>query len=172
MDRLGFVERERTPRSTIQVGIQLHLDGLSLPNTRQALERVGVECSRTAIHTRVQQAELQPNNTASPDQIAVDETAICANGQPHWLFAAVELETNRFLHVRLLQTRTTQLTVLFLRKLREKQQVPEITFLVDGAHHLKAALGRLGLRFRVSHHGNGNSVKRVFGEVKRRTLSF
>jgi len=31
---LEFVERERTPRQAIEVGIQLHLAGLSLSNTK------------------------------------------------------------------------------------------------------------------------------------------
>jgi putative transposase len=78
------------------------------------------------------------------------------------LFAAVEPETNEILHTRLFQTRTTQLTMLFLRELREQQQVEQATFLVDAAPTLASALDRLGLRFQTVHHGNRNSVKRVF----------
>ena len=37
---LEFVERERTPESIIEVGIQLHLAGLSLSNTKQHLEKL------------------------------------------------------------------------------------------------------------------------------------
>ena len=66
----------------------------------------------------------------------------------------------------------TQLTLLFLHELREKQQVSDVTFLVDDAHHLKNALERLGLRFRVCRHGNWNAIERVFCEVKRRTSSY
>ena len=169
---LGFVERQRTPEFAIQVGIQLHLAGLSLSNTKQYLEKLGVKRSRTAIHDWVQKADLQPDSDVSPNQIAVDETMIRVNGQRHWLYAAVDPETNQFLHVRLFQTRKTQLTVLFLRELREKQQLTDVTFLIDAATHLKSALDRLGLRFRVNRHGNRNSVERVFREVKRRTSSF
>jgi putative transposase len=169
---LEFVERQRTPEFAIQVGIQLHLAGLSLSNTKQHLERLGVERSRTAIHDWVRKADLQPDSDVSPNQIAVDETVIRVNGQRHWLFAAVDPDTNQFLHIRLFQTRTTQLIVLFLRELREKQQISDVTFLVDKAHHLKNALERLGLRFRVCRHGNRNAVERVFREVKRRISSF
>ncbi|WP_142860713.1 IS6 family transposase [Salinigranum halophilum] len=169
---LEFVERQRTPEFAIQVGIQLHLAGLSLSNTKQYLERLGVERSRTAIHDWVRKAGLQPDSDVSPNQIAVDETVIRVNGQRHWLFAAVDPDTNQFLHVRLFQTRTTQLTVLFLRELREKQHLSNTTFLIDDAAHLKATLDRLGLRFRVNCHGNRNSVERVFHKVKRRTYSF
>jgi len=41
-----------------------------------------------------------------------------------------------------------QLTVLFLRELREQQQVEQSTFLVDGATHLASVLDRLSLNFR------------------------
>lgn len=47
---LEFVERVRTPEQIIKVGFQLHLAGLSLSNTKQHLEKLGVERSRTAIH--------------------------------------------------------------------------------------------------------------------------
>ena len=73
---LDFVQRERTPERIVEVGIQLHLAGLSLSNTKQYLERLDVERSRTAIHSRVQNANLQPTSDAAPDHIAVDETVI------------------------------------------------------------------------------------------------
>jgi len=169
---LEFVERERTPRQAIEVGIQLHLAGLSLSNTKQRLEKLGVKRSRTAIHNWVQKADLKPTSDEATNQIAVDETVIRINDERYWLYAAVDPETNKFLHARLFQTRTTQLTLLFLHELRDKQQVEQATFLVDGAHHLKAALDRLGLRFQIRRHGNRNAVERVFREVKRRTSSF
>jgi putative transposase len=166
---LDFVERERTPEPIIEVGIQLHLAGLSLSNTKQYLERLGVERSRPAIHTWIQKADLQPAGDGAPNQIAVDETVIQINDERYWLYAAVDPQTNEFLHMRLFQTRTTQLTVLFLR---DKQQVKQATFLVDGPHHLKAAVERLILGFQIRHHGNRNAVERVFREVKRRTPLF
>ena len=169
---LEFVERERTPEPIIEVGIQLHIAGLSLANTKQILDRLGVERSRTAIHNWVQKADVQPSSDAEPNHIAVDETVIQVNDQRHWLYAAVDPTTNEILHIRLFQTRTTQLTLLFLRELQQKQQVEQATFLIDGATHLASALDRLGLDFRYKKHGNRNSVERVFREVKRRTSSF
>ncbi|WP_336136228.1 IS6 family transposase [Natronomonas amylolytica] len=169
---LAFVERERTPRQIIEVGIQLHLAGLSLSNTKQFLERLGVERSRTAIHNWVQKADLQPTSEVEPNHIAVDETVIQLDDERWWLYAAVDPDTNKFLHVRLFPTRTTQLTVHFLRELTQKAPVTQATILVDNAHHLKAALSRLGLRFQTCRHGNRNAVERVFREVKRRTSSF
>ena len=55
---LDFVQRERTPEWIIEIDIQLHLAGLSLSNTKQYLERLGVKRSRTAIHNWVQKIDL------------------------------------------------------------------------------------------------------------------
>ena len=95
------VQRERTPERIIEVGIQLHLAELSPSNTKQYLEKLGVERSRTAIHNWVQKAELQPTSDAALDHIAVDETVIQVNDERRWLYATVNSETNKFLHVRL-----------------------------------------------------------------------
>lgn len=169
---LEFVERERTPRELMKLGIRLHLSGLSLSNTIRELEKFGVERSRKAVHDWVQKADLQPAEDASPDHVALDETVIRINGQQFWLYAAVDPDTNRVLHIRLFTTTTTVLTQMFLRELQEKHDVSDAVFLVDYAQHLATALRRAGLRFQTIHHGNRNAVERVFREVKRRTSSF
>ena len=169
---LEFVERERTPESIIEVGIQLHLAGLSLSNTKQHLERLGVQRSRTAIHNWVKKTDLQPDGTRCSTDVALDETVIQLGTDRYWLYAAVDPKTNEFLHVRLFPTTNSGLTIVFLRELREKHDIDDATFLVDDADHLQAALSRLGLRFQIRRHGNRNSVERVFREVKRRTSSF
>jgi len=169
---LDFVERERTPRRLMELGIRLHLAGLSLSNIVNELERFGVQRSRKAVHDWVQKADSQPTSDETPNQIAVDETVIRINDQQYWLYAAANPKTNEFLHIRLFSTTTTALTEIFLRELREKHNVEDALFLVDDAPHLKAALHRTGLRFQVDRHGNRNAVERVFREVKRRTSSF
>ena len=87
---LEFMERERTPEEIIEVGIQLHLAGLSLSNTKQYLERLGVQRSRTAIHNWVQKADLQPTGTRSSNYVAVDETVIQLGTERYWLYATVD----------------------------------------------------------------------------------
>jgi len=169
---LDFVERERTPSELMELGIRLHLSGLSLSNTIQEIEKFGVKRSRKAVHDWVQKADLQPASNANPDHIALDETVIRINGQQFWLYAAVDPETNRFLHIRLFTTTTTALTQQFLRELREKHDIENAVFLVDYAQHLAAALQRAGLQFQTIRHGNRNAVERVFREIKRRTFLF
>jgi putative transposase len=169
---LEFVERERTPSELMALGIRLHLSGLSLSNTVSELEKFGVQRSRKAVHDWVQKADLQPASDASPDHVALDETVIRIDGQQYWLYAAVDPETNQFLHVRLFPTTTTALTQQFLQELWQKHDVADAVFLVDHAQHLKTALQRAGLRFQTMRHGNRNAVERLFREIKRRTSSF
>jgi len=169
---LDFVERERTPEPAMAQGIQSHVAGLSLSNTTDLLEDLGVDRSRKAVHDWVQKADLQPESGRSPNQIALDETVIRINNQQFWLYAAADPETNDLLHVQLFSTTTTALTEIFLRELRHKHDVENAVFLVDGAQHLQTALQRAGLRFQMRRHGNRNAVERIFRELKRRTSSF
>ncbi|PSQ02214.1 IS6 family transposase [Halobacteriales archaeon QS_4_69_31] len=169
---LDFVERERTPEPAMAQGIQSHVAGLSLSNTTDLLEDLGVDRSRKAVHDWVQKADLQPDPGQSPSQIALDETVIRINDQQFWLYAAADPQTNDLLHVRLFSTTTTSLTEIFLRELRQKHDVETAVFLVDGAQHLQTALQRAGLRFQMRRHGNRNAIERIFRELKRRTSSF
>ena len=170
--KLDFVERERTPSELMKLGIRLHLAGLSLSNTVSEIDTFGVKRSRKAVHDWVQKADLRPADDATLDQIALDETVIRVNGQQYWLYAAVDPNTNRFLHVRLFSTTTTALTQRFLRELARNTTSPTPWFLVDYANHLEAALQRAGFRFRTVRCGNRNVIERLFREIKRRTFSF
>ncbi|QGX95575.1 IS6 family transposase [Haloplanus rallus] len=169
---LGFVEREATPRLLMKLSIQLHLAGLSLSNTVSILEIFGVERARSTVHNWVHKADLQPEEGRCPDHVAVDETVIRLNDEQYWLYAAVDPETNELLHTKLEPARTNVIAYSFFRELREKHDVDDAVFLVDGAKPLNDACRRHGLDFRYERHGNRNSVERVFREVKRRTTSF
>jgi len=169
---LEFVEREATPRLLMKLGIQLHLAGLSLSNTVSILEIFGVERARSTVHNWVHKADLQPESGRSPDHVAVDETVIRLNDENYWLYAAVDPETNELLHTTLEPTTNKVIAHAFFAELREKHDVDDAVFLIDGSLSLKDACSRHGLDFRYERHGNRNSVERVFLEVKRRTSSF
>ena len=169
---LDFVERERIPEPAMALGIQTHLTGLSLSNTVDLLDALGVQRSRKAIHDWVQKADLQPDAGQSPNHVALDETVIRINDEQYWLYAAADPKTNQLLHVRLFATTTTALTEMFLQELKKKHDVETAVFPVDGAQHLQTALRRTGLRFQMCRHGNRNAVERIFRELKRRTSSF
>jgi putative transposase len=169
---LGFVEREATPRLLMKLGIQLHLAGLSLSNTVSILEIFGVKRARSTVHNWVHKADLQPESDQNPNHVAVDETVIRLNDEQYWLYAAVDPDTNELLHKKLEPARTNVLAHAFFTELREKHDVDDAVFLIDGAAPLKDACHRHGLDFRYEKHGNRNSVERVFREIKRRTTSF
>jgi putative transposase len=169
---LEFVEREATPRLLMKLSIQLHLAGLSLSNTVSILKVFGVERARSTVHNWVHKADLQPEDGHSPDHVAVDETVIRLNDEQYWLYAAVDPETNELLQTTLEPTTNNVIAHAFITELREKHDVDDAVFLIDGSHSLKDACSRHGLDFRYEKHGNRNSVERVFREVKRRTSSF
>ena len=169
---LEFVEREATPQPLMRLSIQLHAAGLSLSDTVSVLDGFGVDRVRSTVHNWVQKANLQPTSGQSPDHVAIDETVIQLDNDRYWLYAAVDPETNEFLHVKLFPARTTALTKIFLQELTEKHDVSDAVFLVDGAPWLKAALYDFNLRFQHVTHGNRNAVERVFKEIKRRTEQF
>ncbi len=73
------------------LGIQSYVAGLSLSNTDELLEALGVQRSRKAIHDWVQKANLQPESGKSPNQIALDETVIRINDQQFWLYAVLRM---------------------------------------------------------------------------------
>jgi transposase-like protein len=133
---------------------------------------LGVDRYRSTVHRWVQKADLQPTDGAEPNHVAVDETVIQLNDERYWLYAAVDPDTNRLLHVGLFSTRTTANTSMFLSELREKHRIDDATFLVDGAPWLQTACRWHGLRFQHVTHGNRNAVERVFRELKRRTNQF
>jgi transposase-like protein len=120
----------------MKLGIRLHLAGLSLSDTVSILERSGIDRHRSTVHRWVQKADLQPTDGAYPNHVAVDETVIRLNDERYWLYAAVDPNTNRLLHVELCSTRTTANTSMFLPELRVKSTM---TFLVDGAPWLQTA---------------------------------
>ena len=169
---LGFVEREATPKLLMKLGIQLHLAGLSLSNTVSILEIFGVKRARSTVHNWVHKADLQPESDQNPDHVAVDETVIRLNDEQYWLYAAVDPETNELLYTKLEPTTNKVISHAFFAELREKHDVDDAVFLIDGSLSLNNACRRHGLDFKYEKHGNRNSVERVFREIKRRTTSF
>ena len=169
---LDFVEREATPRLLMKLSIQLRLAGISLSNTVPILEIFGVQRARSTVHNWVHKADLQPTDGHDPNHVAVDETVIRLDDEQYWLYAAVDPETNKLLHTQLEPTTNSVLAQQFLASLREKHDVDDAVFLIDGSHSLKNACSRHILDLRVERHGDCNSAECVFREVKRRTSSF
>jgi len=132
---LGFVEREATPRLLMKLSIQLHLAGLSLSNTVSILELFGVERAGPTVHNWVHKADLQPEDSRSPDHVAVDETVIRLNDEHYWLYAAVDPETNELLHTKLEPTRTNVFAHAFLQNCARDTTSTTPCFSSTARHH-------------------------------------
>ena len=156
----------------MKLSIQLHLAGLSVSNTVLVLELFGVKRAKSTVDNWGHKADLQPENGRSPIHVAVDETVIRFDDEQYWLYAAVDPETNELLHTKLEPTRMNVLAHAFFTELREKHDVDNAVFLVDGATPLKDACNRHGLNFRYEKHENRNSVEHVFREVNTQKCRF
>jgi transposase-like protein len=158
---LEFVEREATPRLLMTLGIQLHLANLSLLNIVFILEIFGINRAPSTVQNWVHKAELQPRSGQNPDHVAVDETVIRLNDEQYWLYAAVDPETNELLYTALEPTTNKMIAHTFFAELREKHDVSDTVFLIDGSHSLKDACRRHSLDFRCETHGTRNSAERI-----------
>ena len=145
---------------------------MSLRDASQFLDELGVQRSHVAVHEWVHKADLQPISTVTADRLAADEKMIRPNGQDHWLYGAVDPQTDEILHVSLFPTTTKQTTRWFLDELHRRYQLEDVLFLVDDADYLGPVLAEDGYRFQVIPHGNRNAIERVFSEIERRTSSF
>jgi len=96
------------------------------------------------VHYWVKKSNLQPCSGRVPEKIALDEMVVKIDGGHHWLFAAVDPETNVILHVGVYTVRTMVATKMFLRELEEKHDIEDAEFYVDGAPWLHAGLHELG----------------------------
>ena len=130
---LAFIEREATPRFLMKLGIQLHLAELSPSNTVSIIEIFGVERARSTVHNWVHKAGLQLQDGQRPDHVAVDETVIRLNDEQYWLYAAVDPETDKLPHTKLEPTTNTMMAP-FVAERREKHDVEDAVFLIDGSH--------------------------------------
>ena len=74
---------------------------------------------------------------------------------------AVDPDTKDGLHTKLQPTRNHYTAKDFMLELIEKHNLDESLFLLDGLPSLHDACRYYSLRFRVTKHGNRNSVERV-----------
>jgi transposase-like protein len=70
------------------------------------------------------------------------------NDEQYWLYAAVDPETKELHRKRLETTTNSVLARTSFAELREKHDLDDIVFLIDGSHSLKDACRRHGLDFR------------------------
>ena len=100
------------------------------------------------MHNWVHKADLQPEPNQRPNHVAVDETVIRLDDEQYWLYATVDLETNKLLCTTLEKTTNKVIAHSIFAELRENHDVNDAVVLIDGSHSLKDACRRHGLGFR------------------------
>lgn len=90
----------------------------------------------------------------------------------YWLLAAVDSETNEFLHDGLFPTRNTVLTKRFVQALTDKHGVETGPFLIDSTPWPKAAFHEFNRRLQTEPHCDRNAIERISKERNHRTKQF
>ena len=79
-------------------------------------------------------------------RIAIDETVVKANGKKYYVYAAIDVERNELILMRVYTTRNYLTTKLFITDvLKYCENKPK--FVIDKAPWLRRALENLGLEF-------------------------
>ena len=165
-------ENERTPTPVRAFGVRLHSMGLSVQEVTAVLGLLGIDRSHGAIwnwtHT-LAEAQGDPP-TAEPSRVAVDEKQIEVDGEPKWLYAAIDTESKLLLEIDVFGRRGTDPAAAFLHRLTEKHDVSDAEFLVDGGGYL-TALARQELSGQLDYRER-NHIEKWFQTVSMRIDRF
>jgi len=103
-------------------------------------------------------------------RIAVDETILKFNGKRCYLFAALDVEKNKIVHLKVYPARNALAAYSFLKEVLKMCEVEEL--ILDKGPWYRDALQRLGVRFRHESFGERSLVESVFSSFKQRTRIF
>ena len=144
--------------------------GLSLRETAAVLEIFGVHRSHQAVWQWVHQFADSVPNPPSATRVAVDETAVQVGTEWYWLYAAIDLDSKLLLGIRLSPRRGSSPAVAFLSELKDRHDLSETEFLVDGYGYL-TALARCNLRGDLEY-ADRNEIEKWFQTLKMRVKRF
>ena len=102
-------------------------------------------------------------------RLAVDETILKYNGKKCYLFAALDVERNRILHLKVYPARNALVAYSFLREVLRMCEVEEL--ILDKLWY-RDALQRLSVRFKHETFEDRSLVESVFSSFKQRTRIF
>ena len=168
-----FLEEPRTPSWLIWLACRLHACSTSLSECADVLEWFGVDRRRQSVNYWYQNYTeyCDQEFTATPDRVAVDEKQVqIAEEEKVWLYAAIDVEEKVILHARLSPRRGTKPAAQFLRELKERHNVEDAEFLVDGMGYL-TALARTDLDGDLNYTDR-NVVEKLFQTISMRISRF
>ncbi|MBC7109433.1 MAG: IS6 family transposase [Archaeoglobi archaeon] len=152
IEELNLFERERVPTEIRILGIATYIQTSSTRRTARILSEIH-PVSHTAVWKWIKKFEEKLPISAEKKRrnlIAIDETIVKANKKYYYVYAAIDVERNELILMRVYTARNWLTTRSFVREVLEYcENKPK--FIVDKAPWLRRALESLGLEF--EHEG-------------------
>jgi len=148
VEELGVFERNKVPLELKILGLAFYIQLSSLRRAARALSEVQ-RVSKTAVWKWVKKFSEKVN--VNPSRvvrrlIALDETCVKVNGLEYWVYAAIDVDRNEIISMRVYPSRNALASGQFIREALEYCEGKPM-FIVDNAPWLKQALEDLGLPY-------------------------
>ena len=145
---LRIFERNKVPLEIKILGIAIYIQTSSVRKTARILSEFH-PVSKSSVHRWIKKFEERlPIITEKKRRklIAIDETVVKANGEKYYVYAAIDVERNELILMRVYTTRNYLTTKLFITDvLKYCENKPK--FIIDKAPWLRKALESLNLEF-------------------------
>ena len=145
---LKVFERNKIPLEIKILGIAIYIQTSSVRKTAKILSELH-PVSKSAVHKWIKKFEekLPIVVEKKPRKlIAIDETVVKANGEKYYVYAAIDVERNELILMRVYPSRNYLTTKLFISEvLKYCDNKPK--FIVDKAPWLIKVLESLGLEY-------------------------
>ncbi|ADC66057.1 transposase IS240-A [Ferroglobus placidus DSM 10642] len=149
IEELELFERERVPNDIRILGVATYVQTSSTRRTAKILSEFR-PVSHTAVWKWIKKFEEKlPISTEKKRRnlVAIDETIVKANKKKFYIFAAVDVERNELILMRVYTTRNILTARSFVKEVLNYCE-NEPKFLIDKAPWLRKAIESLGLEFK------------------------
>jgi len=171
--RLEVFERNKIPIEIKILGIAIYLQTSSVRRTAKILSEL-CPVSKSAVHKWIKKFEEKLPIVAEKKPrklIAIDETVVKANGKNYYVYAAIDVERNELIAMRVYPSRNFLTTKLFVAEvLKYCENRPK--FIIDRAPWLINAMKSLGLSYKCQAFGIRSKVESLFSSFKQRIKIF
>ena len=145
---IKIFKRNKVPLEIKILGIAIYIQTSSVRKTARILSEFH-PVSKSSVHRWIKKFEERlPIITEKKRRkhIAIDETVVKANGEKYYVYAAIDVERNELILMRVYTTRNYLTTKLFITDvLKYCENKPK--FIIDKAPWLRKALESLNLEF-------------------------
>ena len=145
---LKVSERNKIPLEIKVLGIATYIQTSSVRRTAKILSEIH-PVSKSSVHRWIKKFEEKlPISTEKKERnlIAIDETVVKANRKHYYVYAAIDVERNELILMRVYTTRNWLTTKSFVREVLEYcENKPK--FVIDKTPWLIEAMKNLGLEY-------------------------